>query len=959
MPTAPNIADYRDLILEAGRAEQRGDAPLAERLLRQALAHRPDDAEARFLLGTLYARHGAASHAVVELECAARLRPFHVDTHYNLAVALKTVGRSDDAIASYRRAIELHPGLADAHNNLGNLLKDAGRWEEAEAEYRRTVELRPECAEGHNNLGVLLQRTGRLDEAVACYRRALELRPDYAEALNNLGTALHERGLLGDAMDCYDRAIAADPAHVDAHKNRTAAPLRDGRVAEALEAADRAAAGPGYALARANRADVLLRQGDLERGLPEMEWRLATPAFPPRGFRQPRWEGADLAGRTLLVCAEQGHGDAIQFVRYVPMVRERGGRIVLECHEPLVRLMRSSELADEVVPLQPGGRVDVGFDAYIETMSLAAVFRTTLDTIPRRVPYLRAPQECREVWKRRLGGARGLKVGLVWAGNASHPSDRTRSIAAMEFARLREVEGAAFYSLQKGEAASQVSALAEALPIEDIGPELHDFADTAAAIECLDLVITVDTSVAHLAGALGIPVWTLISKVPDWRWMLDREDTPWYPSMRLVRQTAAGDWRSAMDRIVDNLARAVQGERSAKETPALRTARPAARPVVGFGWPVGGPTGWGVVGMSMAMELLRRADCEVAFVLPPVRHGPSEHPVARALLARALGASPEEREDRVRRSACLVPLGNHPGGSDREPGPNVRMRVGLPVLEDTALDRQDVERLAAYDRLFAPTTWCRDLLARAGLAAASVLEQGVDPALFHPGPRSGWFPGRFVIFSGGKLEYRKGQDLVVAAFREFRLRHPEALLLTVWHNPWPATLVGVDRAGHVEGLPEMEEDRRLRIGEWLAANGIPPDAALDVSPAPHVSLPYVLREADVAVFPNRCEGSTNLVAMEAMACGVPTVLSANTGHLDLADESHAYVLRSQGPVGSVPLYRGYDGWGESSVDEIVEALEQVHSDRQDASRRAERAVAFMQSRSWGRICEKLVRELFP
>lgn len=959
MSTAPTIATFSDLITEAGRAERRGDAPMAERLLRQALAHQPDNAEARFLLGTLYARYGAVPNAVAELEYAARLRPFHIDTHYNLAIALKMAGRTADAIDRYRRVLELHPGLAEAHNNLGNLLKEAGRIEEAEAEYRRAIEVRPGYAEAHNNLGVVLQQSGRLDEAVAAYRAALEARPDYAEALSNLGTALQERGLLGDALQCYDRAIASEPANVDALNNRTVALLESDRVQEALTAAERAAgAAPDHALARTNRAYALLLAGDLERGFAEMEWRLKTPAFPPRGFAQPRWSGGDLHGKTILVCAEQGYGDTVQFARYLPLLRELGSRVVLECDAALARLMRASGVADEVVVRQPDGSVATAFDTYIEIMSLAAAFRTTLETIPGRAPYLLPPYDCAAAWRERLQGEGRLKVGLVWAGNANHRADKSRSIDARLFAPLADVEGVSFYSLQKGEAAAQAQALAGVLPISDLAPDLNDFADTAAALQNLDLLISVDTSVAHLAGAVGTPVWTLISRTPDWRWMLDRDDTPWYPTMRLFRQEVAGDWSTAIQRVVVDLRARVRGEEPGRAQAAPVPGRAqAGSPVIAFGWPVGGPIGWGVVGMSMAAELLRRDDCRVAFACPPVRMGPSDHPVARFLLDRATAPGRADHEDLLRRSACLFPLGNRPGSTPEEPGPEVRMRIGLPVLEDTKLSREDVARLAGYERLLAPTIWCRDLLVRAGLERASILEQGIDPTLFHPAPRMGMFPGRFVVFSGGKLEYRKGQDLVVAAFRAFRARHPEALLLTAWHNPWPATLMGIDLAGHVAGMPGVGPDRRLRIAEWLEANGVAREAACDVGPIAHASMALVLREADVAVFPNRCEGSTNLVAMEAMACGVPTLLSANTGHLDVIDEERCYVLASQRPVAPMPLYSGYDGWGESSVDEIVEQLERVYSDRADAARRAERAVAAMRARWWSAICQKLVREL--
>ncbi len=954
MPIAPHVVEYADLIREAGLAEQRGDPALAEGLLRQALAHRPDDAHARFLLGTLYARHGATAHAVTELECAARLRPYHVDTHYNLAIALRSAGRLDDAVSSYQRAIELHPRMAEAHNNLGNLHKELGRLAEARDSYERAIEARPSYAEAQNNLGVILQRQGDLDGASMRYRRALELRPDYSDAHSNLGTVYQERGAIEDAMACFDRALACDPNNVEARNNRTVALLNSSRVDEAFAEADQAAqAGPDHALARTNRAYSLLMQGDLSRGFAEMEWRLKTPSFPPRGFSQPRWDGRPLGGRTVLVCAEQGNGDTIQFARYLPMVRARGGRVLLECQPGLADLMRASGLVDEVLARRDDFAVEAPFDTYIEMMSLAALFGTTLDDMPDAGPYLRAPDDRVERWSQRVGDGEGLKVGLVWAGNPDHRSDSTRSVDASAFAPLAAASGVRFYSFQKGGPAAQLSSLAEMLPITDLAADLRDFADTAAALRCMDLVIAVDTSVAHLAGALGVPVWTLIARVPDWRWMLDREDTPWYPTMRLLRQGTAGDWTSVIARAAGELRELAASGQAPQVAAATAAAAKAARTCVSFGWPVGGPIGWGVVGLGMAVELIRRDDCDVVFAAPPNHAGLEDQPLARALLDEALRTGAGD----IAECACLYPLGNRCAQAAPQLDPEARLRVGLPVIEDTALRNDDLAVLQGLDVLLTPTAWCRDVLLRAGLSNVRVLEQGVDPALFHPARQSPAFPGRFVVFSGGKLEYRKGQDIVVAAFREFVARHPEALLLTAWHNPWPQTLLGIETAGHVVGRPEIGPSRALLLTDWLEENGIPRTAVVDLGPMPYTAGPMALRGADVAVFPNRCEAATNLVAMEAMACGVPTVLSANTGHLDLVDEAHCYPLRQQGAVAPVPVFAGYDGWGESSVAELVEQLERVYADRAEAARRAERAVEYMQTRWWSRICEKLLKEL--
>jgi glycosyltransferase involved in cell wall biosynthesis len=291
----------------------------------------------------------------------------------------------------------------------------------------------------------------------------------------------------------------------------------------------------------------------------------------------------------------------------------------------------------------------------------------------------------------------------------------------------------------------------------------------------------------------------------------------------------------------------------------------------------------------------------------------------------------------------LRALGNSFRGNDAGRRLTSRRDIGVIFFEDTALAADTLARARTYESIIAGSSWNGAVLRAAGLADVHVVPQGIDPSVFHPAPRSGLLRDRFVVFAGGKLEYRKGQDLVVAGFREFSARHPDALLMAAWHNPWPQTMVGLDSTGHVRGLPGVDARGRLALEPWLVANGVRPDAVLDLGALPNQQMAQTIREADVALFPNRCEGGTNLVAMETMACGVPAILSANTGHLDLLAEPGAAIpLSRQQPVrGSCPLYRGTEGWGESDVAEIVERLEEAYRDRQAARERGARGAGFL------------------
>jgi len=391
-------------------------------------------------------------------------------------------------------------------------------------------------------------------------------------------------------------------------------------------------------------------------------------------------------------------------------------------------------------------------------------------------------------------------------------------------------------------------------------------------------------------------------------------------------------------------------DNSARPSPNPAPARPDALPeAVVLDWPIGTGTGWQVFGLNLALELAR--DGRVMPLLLEPADTASLHPLHRHALAVPL-AQQAELHNLLRAAGhagiqtdypVLRALGNGFQGNAAGRRLTSERDLGVIFFEDTALTAEALAAARALSAIIAGSAWNGAVLRAAGLPAVHVIPQGIDPAVFHPAPRGGLFGERFVVFAGGKLEYRKGQDLVVAGFREFASRHPDALLMTAWHNPWPQTMVGLDSAGHVRGLPGVDTHGRLALEPWLAANGIRPETVLDLGALPNHQMAQTIREADVGLFPNRCEGGTNLVAMETMACGIPAILSANTGHLDLlAEPDAATPLTRQQPVrGRCPLYRGTEGWGESDVAEIVERLEEAYRDRRTSRERGERGARCM------------------
>ena len=560
----------------------------AEQLYRNVLAQQPDHAAAIHHLGVIAHQLGRNDAAVDLIHRAIALNPNLPEAYSNLGSALRDMGRLDEAIAACRHAIALRPNYADARNNLGNALKDKGQPDEAIAAYRQAIALNPTSSESHSNLGVVLKNEGQLDKAIAAFRQAIALNPDYADAHNNLGNALREKGQLDEAIAACRRAIALRPEFADAHNNlgnalgqngqlddaiiafrqaialnpnlsevhsNLGTLLRDnGQIEEAIAAYRQAIAlNPDFAEAHHNLALALLAQEDFQRGWEEYEWRWKCRDFPspPRNFPQPQWDGRKLETHTLLLHTEQGLGDAIQFIRFLPLVAERCGRIIIECQADLQRLFRTTAGNCQIVA---GGEPLPRFDFHCPLLSLPRILGTNLANIPHSMPYLRADAVDAKRWQQRMADySKNAKVGLVWAGSPGHKNDRNRSIKLATFAPLGQVLGVHFFSLQKGEAAADCKTPPSGMKIVDWTQELNDFADTAALIVNLDLVIAADTAVAHLAGALGKPVWILLPFVPDWRWPLEREDSPWYPSMRLFRQPRRGDWDSVITRVADAL----------------------------------------------------------------------------------------------------------------------------------------------------------------------------------------------------------------------------------------------------------------------------------------------------------------------------------------------------------------------------------------------------------------------
>lgn len=574
-------------LFERGLAlHQQGRLEEAKAIYTQVLAKDSRHFDALHLSGVLASQSKNPELAVTLIDKALKIDPHHASAYSNRGIALLELKRLNEALASFDRAIAIKPDYAEAYSNRGNILRELKRlneavvsydkailiksdyaeaysnrgialWElkrleEAVASYDRAIAIRPDSAGAYSNRGVALQELGRLVEAVASCDKAIDIKPDYAEAHCNRGLILQELKRLEDAIVSFDKAIAIKPDYAKAYHDRGVAQWELMRPNEAVGSFDKAIAiNPDDASAYWNKSLMLLTVGEFRRGweLYEWRWKNEKTGLIRRNFPQALWLGVeDISGKTLLLHTEQGLGDTIQFCRYARRVKERGARVILEVPKALLGLLDGLAGVDALIESGKGLAV---FDYHCPLLSLPLAFKTDLTNIPSPAAYLSVVSNKRKLWSQRLGEKTKPRVGLVWSGSATHKNDINRSLSLQQLI-LNLPECCEYVSLQKEVRDTDKDVLAGS-GIRHYGDELKDFSDTAALCDLMDLVVSVDTSVAHLSGAIGKATWVLLPYVPDWRWLLDRDDSPWYESMKLYRQANDRAWPAVLEQVKKDL----------------------------------------------------------------------------------------------------------------------------------------------------------------------------------------------------------------------------------------------------------------------------------------------------------------------------------------------------------------------------------------------------------------------
>jgi len=535
-----------------------GNVAGAEESCEEILRRFPQHLGALNLLGVICLRSGRYKRAETLLRQAIDLNPKAAAAHSNLGDALRCLKRPKQALLQYNKAIALQADLAIAYHGRGLVLQDLKQFAPALASYDKAILLRSNFARAFFNRGNVLRLLKRPQAALESYDKAIALEPTLDKSYLNRGAVLTDMNRNDDALESFEKAVAIKPDSEIAHYNRGNA-LRDlDRFEEAIESYDRALAlKQDYVPALWNQANCLLQIGNYERGLRQYEHRQSrTHLLKKRAYTQPVWTGVEeIAGKVLFIYPELYLGDMLQYCRYAPLAEARGAKVVLSAQNSLHQLLRSLSPTLEIIGEDA---VPAGFDLHCPLMSLPYAFRTTLETIPGQVPYLHPEPERIEKWKAQIGD-QGIKVGLCWQGSQKpYAVKLQRSFSPLHFRGIAKFPGVRLFCMQKPEGLDPLAGLPQHLKVESLGSDYdagpQAFLDCAAVMQCLDLIVTTDTALAHLAGALGRPTWLVLKQVPDWRWMLERNDSPWYPTMRLFRQTERNDWKSAFNQVEAALA---------------------------------------------------------------------------------------------------------------------------------------------------------------------------------------------------------------------------------------------------------------------------------------------------------------------------------------------------------------------------------------------------------------------
>ncbi len=951
----------------------------------------PEDAEINYHYGYALQQLKKYDEAISFYELALLAQPGYSDALNNLGLIYFEQNKIAEAEEKFLSALQFSPDDPKIYNNLGNLFFSKDDFSKAEEYYNLAVNAAPSKRKYLKNLAACLNETGRFNQAFSIVKRLLDVEEN-VEVLNLAATILIHKKEYEEAERFLDKIFKIQPNDLNAlytfakryeHENDYVKAIEvythigkyfpteekalvtkgilnlalsnktkaeeifeivfDNKETKIASLADAALiyfkygklslakklyeyllqVEPSLIEIHYNYSHLLILQGEFNKGWAEYEYRRKRKDFLKRNFSKPELINQEINGKRILICDEQGIGDIIQFIRYAKLLKQKEAYIIFQCASGVYNLIKNVEGIDEFIIRKNDEEPAVEYDYFIYLMSLPFYFKTTVETIPCEKKYLKAEIELTKKWSNNFKNYSGLKVGIVWAGNPNHSNDIRRSLKLKTLKSLFNLKGVDFFSIQKGAGAEQASEFANK-NFHNLNSYINSLSDTAAIIENLDLVISVDTSVAHLAGALNKPVWLLLPYVPDWRWLWDSTVSPWYPSIKIFKQNSPNAWHMVVDELIKELKEFSGSSPIVNEYKTEDTIKDYN---LYLALSEGKFFGWGICSDYLRKELKRKINY---FDFNP-------HNI--------------QHQQRVN-GKVFHAISN----IDFNTFLNVKGKINFGyTFFETEPNEKTKTNAANFDLIFTGSTWCKEKLEQIGINNTSVLIQGIDPEIFYPLPPKE-DQKLFVIFSGGKFELRKGQDLVLKAFSILHNKYPDMILVNAWYNFWPHLISGMSKSKYIKFVNTGKTWQSF-VENLLIENDIDPSKVITLPVTPNDKLPELYGKTDIGLFSNRCEGGTNLVLMEYMACGKPVIVSNTSGHKDIVNENNSLLLNDLLPFRMSDNNKVIYDWQEPSLDEIISKIEYAYLNRDKIKSLGIAAGEHLKSFTWENTAVQLLNEI--
>jgi len=895
----------------------------------QVLEINPRNSQALNNIGNLFSQTNKYDEAEVYYNKAIIYDPVNSKYLYNLADCCLKQKKISNAIVNLEKAIKLNGSYFEAYNSLGVCHLKNGTIGLAKEMFEKAIEINSKYWEAYQNLGLCFEKLKMNSEAVMLYKKAVMLCGNSFSPIIKLSSVLADRGDYSESEQ-YLKLLEKDENHkIVSYNNIGIHKLKQGNIQEALSYAEMAIKeNANVAITHYNYSHALLLNGNFSEGWNEYEWRKYREEFEKRDFSKNELADQEIIGKKILVWSEQGFGDSLQFARYLVKLQEKGAYVIFECDPALASIFSSCKGINKLVLKEGVNEPSVEYDYQIALLSLPRYFNTDLHNIPAEIPYLSVSDDKIKEWEKTIKGNNNLKVGLVWAGNPNHANDKNRSCKLLDFDKLFDIPYVEFYSLQKGKPLEQITTFQN--KIHNTSVQLNTFEDTAAAISNLDFVISVDTSVAHLAGALGKEVWLMLPFIPDWRWLMDREDSPWYPSMKLFRQDEKSTWQDVVERMKKELIQIVETKFgnivTDYEQSLIVNTKSYSEKRLTLALSSGENFGWGVCSNYFKKELSGKINIDNISELK-VANNYVDSDIFHALIDHDFNSITQHRGKR---------------------------NIGYTFFENE-LTEKAVENSKKYNMILAGSTWCKEKMIQKGINKTGTLIQGVDPEMFYPVEQRK-NDNLFIIFSGGKFELRKGQDLVIKAFEILHKKYLNMILVNAWYNYWPEVMKTMSFSKHIK-FEFKGNTWHEYIGNLLTINNVDVNRVFILPITPGNKLRELYSKTDIGFFPNRCEGGTNLVLMEYMACGKPVIASYNSGHKDILNENNSIMLKDMKKFTLSADKKLIADWEEPSLDEIIEKIEYAYHNQDKIKLIGNNAGEFMKNYTWEKTADNLLSHI--